>query len=84
MHHTIIKHRLICSVVYSDTHWVKSLKLSEDNMDLLSLMEKPLKYISELASQLETLLSCTAVGHRDYVCLESIVSSKLFNTSLLL
>ncbi|GFR15718.1 uncharacterized protein TNCT_515051 [Trichonephila clavata] len=64
--------------------FVESLKLSEDNMDLLSLMEKPLKYISELASQLETLLSCTAVGHRDYVCLESIVSSKLFNTSLIL
>ncbi|GFT94245.1 uncharacterized protein NPIL_274931 [Nephila pilipes] len=54
--------------------FVESLKLSEENMDLLSLIEKPLKYISELGAQLETLLSCTAVGHRDYVCLESIVS----------
>ncbi|GIY39780.1 uncharacterized protein CDAR_3181 [Caerostris darwini] len=43
-------------------------------MDLLQFIEKPLKYISELTSQLAVLLSCTAVGHRDYVCLESVVS----------
>ncbi|KAG8201052.1 hypothetical protein JTE90_002727, partial [Oedothorax gibbosus] len=54
--------------------FIEESKKAEENTDLLFLIEKPLKYISDLTSQLATLLASTAVGHNDYVCLESVVS----------
>ncbi|CAL1292919.1 unnamed protein product [Larinioides sclopetarius] len=54
--------------------FVESSQLSKEQMDLLQFIEKALKYISEITTQLGSLLSCTAVGHTDYVCLESVVS----------
>ncbi|KAF8796567.1 hypothetical protein HNY73_000927 [Argiope bruennichi] len=54
--------------------FVESSRLSKEQPDLLQFIEKPFKYISDLTTQLAALLSCTAVGHRDYVCLESVVS----------
>ncbi|XP_035225783.1 uncharacterized protein LOC118198255, partial [Stegodyphus dumicola] len=54
--------------------FVEGPEASEDKISLSKFIEKPLHYLSEVTGLLESLLSCTAIGHRDYVCLESVIS----------
>ncbi|XP_054712941.1 uncharacterized protein LOC129222452 [Uloborus diversus] len=53
----------------------KVLNSSEEKIDVMDLMEKPIQYLSELTMHLGMVLHFTAVGHRDYVCLESVISN---------
>lgn len=67
----MLKYKL-CSTPFREL--IEKQEKEDGTIEISKFIEKPVKYIADVTTQLETLLSCTAVGHRDYVCLESVLA----------